>query len=346
MTSSIEAAFGSGVFVAGFLLNNQLTDFSFKPTDAQGKPIANAAAACKRPRSSMSPLMVLDDAGELELAIGSPGGSRIIQYTARVVVDVLDHGLDLQQAISRPNLTWRNQHLELENDCGEPAPPAALVAGLEQRGHTLKQTSLTSGLHGVQRTADGWLGGVDPRREGEVRFVPSPATEDGLADRVSLKAVVEIDPKPGGKRFQGVWLVREGLPKLLVDYRRRSLWLAFEGKAVEVQGEPYEPEGQAIQAPHFRVHGLTLSDAEAATSWIGFGPEQELEGRFELREGEPGSKSEGVSTLVFVTSESSWEVLNPEPAMEGTASVKARSVDRSATAAHATGPALWVRSVD
>ncbi|MCB9689921.1 MAG: gamma-glutamyltransferase [Alphaproteobacteria bacterium] len=166
MTSSIENAFGSGLFVDGFLLNNQLTDFARDPVDEGGHPVANAVAACKRPRSSMAPTIVLDADGEVELALGSPGGSRIIGYVARVLVDVLDHGLDVQAAVSRPNLAVTGA-VELEDDCGEPAWPAETVAGLEGLGHTVKRGSLNSGLAAIQRVDDGWLGAVDPRREGE-----------------------------------------------------------------------------------------------------------------------------------------------------------------------------------
>jgi gamma-glutamyltranspeptidase/glutathione hydrolase len=164
MTSSIENAFGSGLFVEGFLLNNQLTDFDFAPTRPDGSPVANRVEACKRPRSSMSPVVVLGEDG-VELAVGSPGGSRIIQYTARVVVDVLEHGVSVQEAIARPNLVSRGDHVEVEVGCGTPAPDAALQV-LGEGGHPVVRTELNSGLHGIQRTARGWRAGVDPRREG------------------------------------------------------------------------------------------------------------------------------------------------------------------------------------
>ncbi len=164
LTSSIEMAWGSGLMVDGFLLNNQLTDFSGG---------VNGVAACKRPRSSMAPILVLDADGEVEIAIGSPGGSRIIQYTARALVHVLDQGLDVQQAISRPNVVQAGS-LEIEDDCGTPAIEPATIAALEALGHSVKSTSLNSGLHGIQRSGEGWLGGVDPRREGVAIAVPSP----------------------------------------------------------------------------------------------------------------------------------------------------------------------------
>ena len=174
MTSSIEMAFGSGRFVEGFLLNNQLTDFDFSPTRDDGTARANAVAACKRPRSSMAPILVLDDAGQVELAVGSPGGSRIISYVARVLHHVLDQGLDIQQAISRPNVVARSTEVELEEGCGTPAWTPEQVQGLESLGHPVLRRDLNSGLQGIQRQGDHWVGGVDPRREGQVIAVPPP----------------------------------------------------------------------------------------------------------------------------------------------------------------------------
>ncbi len=169
MTSSIENAFGSGLFVEGFLLNNQLTDFDFAPTRDDGSAVANRVQACKRPRSSMSPLIVLGADG-VELAVGSPGGSRIIQYTARVVVDVLEHGASVQEAIARPNVVSRGEHVEVEEGCGSPAPAASLQV-LSDGAHPVVRTELNSGLHGIERTAEGWRAGIDPRREGAAAAV-------------------------------------------------------------------------------------------------------------------------------------------------------------------------------
>lgn len=175
MTSSIEMAFGSGLFVGGFLLNNQLTDFALDPRDEAGQLRANAPAACKRPRSSMAPMIVLDEQGEVELALGSPGGSRIISYVARVLHEVLEHEMPLQQAISRPNVVGHGPAIELEEGCGEPAWTAADAAALEALGHPVKRRDLNSGLHGIQRVEQGWQSGVDPRREGEAMAVPPPS---------------------------------------------------------------------------------------------------------------------------------------------------------------------------
>lgn len=169
MTTSIEDAFGSRQMVDGFLLNNQLTDFSFTPFDADG-PVANRVQPGKRPRSSMAPTLVFDKAdGRLLLAIGSPGGSAIINYVAKTLVATLDWGLDMQQAISLPNFGSRNGPTELEE--GRVAP--GLAEALAARGHAVRVIEQNSGLQGIMRVArpggEGWFGGADPRREGVAR---------------------------------------------------------------------------------------------------------------------------------------------------------------------------------
>ena len=166
MTASIESAFGSHVWVRGFLLNNELTDFSFVPR-VGGRPVANRVAPGKRPRSSMAPTFVLDD-GELFMAVGSPGGSRIIEYVSRVLVAVLDHGENVQQAIDRPNVSNRNGPTELEPVEGRQAWLAATKAALEAKGHDVQVRDLNSSLQAVQRVGTGWLGAADPLREGLV----------------------------------------------------------------------------------------------------------------------------------------------------------------------------------
>ena len=113
MTTSIEAAFGSRIMVNGYLLNNQLTDFSFVPTE-HGKPVANCIAARKRPRSAMAPTLVFDQQGQCTMAVGSPGGSAIINYVAQTLVAMLDWHLDPQQAVSLPHYGSRNGPTELE----------------------------------------------------------------------------------------------------------------------------------------------------------------------------------------------------------------------------------------
>lgn len=166
MTSSIERAFGSRVMVHGFLLNNQLTDFSLVPADRDG-PIANRVEPGKRPRSAMAPTLVFErDSGDLSLVIGSPGGPSIINYVARTLVAVLDWNQNIQQAINLPNFGSRNGPTELE--AGRVSP--ALIEALRERGHVIRVSPQTSGLHGIQRirSADGmrWFAGADPRREG------------------------------------------------------------------------------------------------------------------------------------------------------------------------------------
>lgn len=161
ITTSIEFMFGSGLMVDGFLLNNQLTDFSFNP-DINGWPVVNRVEPGKRPRSAMSPTMVFDDKGDLELVIGSPGGSRIIDYVAQTLFGILDFNLDVQQAINLPRMTNRNDYTALE--AGTSAE--ALKPALEALGHDVKVMDLNSGLHGVQVKNGKLIGGADPRREG------------------------------------------------------------------------------------------------------------------------------------------------------------------------------------
>ena len=166
MTTTVEDAFGSRQMVDGFILNNQLTDFSFDSVDAAG-PIANRVQAGKRPRSAMSPTIVFDKAsGKLVLAVGSPGGSAIINFVAKVLVGTLDWDMNMQQAISMPNFGSRNGPTELEAG----RFPQQTIDVLKARGHTVRSGDMNSGLHGVQRiSVNGeprWFGGADPRREG------------------------------------------------------------------------------------------------------------------------------------------------------------------------------------
>nr|WP_136252319.1 gamma-glutamyltransferase [Ningiella ruwaisensis] len=163
MTTSIEFMFGSGIMVEGFMLNNQLTDFSLSP-EKDGQLVLNRAQPGKRPRSSMSPTMIFDEAGELSLVIGSPGGSRIINYVAQAIVNVLDYNMDIQEAISFARFTNRNDYTALEKGSGlEP-----LEAPLTELGHDVRIIDLNSGIHGIQidTETDTLIGGADPRREG------------------------------------------------------------------------------------------------------------------------------------------------------------------------------------
>jgi gamma-glutamyltranspeptidase/glutathione hydrolase len=203
MTTTIESSFGNGVMVNGFLLNNELTDFSFAATDSTGVPIANRVQGNKRPRSSMSPTIVFDEQGRVEIVTGSPGGSRIIGYTAQSIVNMIDFGLDPQQAINVPHYMNRNGRTDIE----APIPgitldydAEALAAALKARGHSnpdvpLEQRSVgiiaqTSGLSIIQINRESeksskrsddeddkdWrkqkglllIGGADHRRDGTV----------------------------------------------------------------------------------------------------------------------------------------------------------------------------------
>lgn len=161
MTSSIEMAFGSTVMVNGYILNNQLTDFSLSPRK-NGKLVANRVEPGKRPRSSMSPVMVFNEDGSLRLVVGSPGGSRIIDYVAQVVVGVLDWNLSVQEAINLPRTTNRNDYTSLEKG----TVIESLAPALTSRGHKVRVLDLNSGLHGVEVKNNKLYGAADPRREG------------------------------------------------------------------------------------------------------------------------------------------------------------------------------------
>jgi gamma-glutamyltranspeptidase/glutathione hydrolase len=161
MTSSIEMAFGSRIQVRGFLLNNQLTDFSFNP-EFLLRPAVNRVEGGKRPRSSMSPTLVFDRDGRLQMTLGSPGGLAIINFVAKALVASLDWGMDIQQAISSPNFGSTNGPTFLERGTAIEA----LGDALAERGHVLNFARLTSGLHGIERVPGGWRGGADPRRAG------------------------------------------------------------------------------------------------------------------------------------------------------------------------------------
>lgn len=172
MTTTIEAAFGARRMVTtdptrlgGFLLNNELTDFSLAPADAQGRPIANRVEPGKRPRSSMSPTLVFDKAtGQLLMSGGSPGGALIIHYTAKLLTGTLHWGLNAQQAIDLPNFGSLGGPTLLEAQRFE----RSTVDALQWRGHEVREIDMTSGLQAIERTPRGWFGGADPRREGVV----------------------------------------------------------------------------------------------------------------------------------------------------------------------------------
>jgi gamma-glutamyltranspeptidase/glutathione hydrolase len=161
LTSSLQNPFGSRIMVRGFLLNSQLTDFSFIPNKDRA-PLPNRAAPNKRPLSSMAPTLVFDGQGQVVMAIGSPGGSRIIGYVAKTVIAALDWRMNIQAAISMPNFTNRLRGTEIERK----SALSVIVPALKELGHDVKMNRMTSGLHGILRTKDGLTGGADPRREG------------------------------------------------------------------------------------------------------------------------------------------------------------------------------------
>jgi gamma-glutamyltranspeptidase/glutathione hydrolase len=165
MTTSVQGAFGSQLMVGGFILNNQLTDFDEVPT-VGGKPVANRVEGGKRPLSSMSPTMLLDERGRLRLLVGSPGGTRIIGFVAQSIVGVVDWQLDVQQAVAAPHFLAEEGPIELE----EGTSLAAQESALEALGHTVALNDMNSGLHAIAieyaRRGRTLYGGVDPRREG------------------------------------------------------------------------------------------------------------------------------------------------------------------------------------
>ena len=162
MTTTIEGAFGSHIWAAGFLLNNELTDFSFRPADAQGRPIANRVEAGKRPRSSMAPTIVFNKDGEVEAVLGSPGGSRIILYVVKSLIALIDWGMDAQQAADLLNFGNRGGAFEIELD-GDAVWTALKLRSL---GHRIAPALMNSGVH-IIVNHDGQLqGGADARREG------------------------------------------------------------------------------------------------------------------------------------------------------------------------------------
>lgn len=179
MTTSVESSFGSFHMVDGFLLNNQLTDFSAEPVGADGQPLANRVQPGKRPRSSMSPTLVFDRAadgsrGPLNRVTGSPGGSVIIQFVVKSLVEMLDWGLDPQQAAGAVDFGATNspvtnvggEHPGIDADADGANDP--LVRQLRAMGHQVSVAPQISGLSSLVRDGNGWLGGADPRREGIV----------------------------------------------------------------------------------------------------------------------------------------------------------------------------------
>jgi gamma-glutamyltranspeptidase/glutathione hydrolase len=165
MTTSVQSTFGSQLMVGGFLLNNELTDFSYQPS-VGGRPVANRVEGGKRPLSSMTPSLILDEEGRLRMAIGSPGGTRIIGFVAQAIIGALDWGRNVQEAIAAPHFIAEDGPLELE----EGTELAGHADALRALGHRVAMRNLNSGLHGIAIDYEGGskrlTGGVDPRREG------------------------------------------------------------------------------------------------------------------------------------------------------------------------------------
>ena len=190
MTTTVESLFGSGRAVGGFMLNNQLTDFSYRPV-IDGQPVANAVAGGKRPRSSMSPVIVLDHEGHVIAALGSPGGTAILAYNAKTIIGLLAWKLTLQQAINLPNLVARGA--DYFGEVAKLSPE--VVAGLAARGITVKSgRGEESGLHGIVLHANGRSeGAADPRREGVFRTLGAGSYYRTYACAISTKV------RPGTK---------------------------------------------------------------------------------------------------------------------------------------------------
>ncbi|MFW2343151.1 gamma-glutamyltransferase family protein [Brevundimonas sp.] len=169
MTTTVESVFGSGRMSGGFFLNNQLTDFSFAPVDDLGRPVANAVAGGKRPRSSMSPVLIFDREGRLVGGLGSPGGSSILAYNAKALIGTLDWGLSVQDAFDLPNLVARGGGLGADTERFSPELQAELAArGLPLRPNASENSGLHGGLWRLGPDGWAWDGGADDRREGVV----------------------------------------------------------------------------------------------------------------------------------------------------------------------------------
>jgi gamma-glutamyltranspeptidase/glutathione hydrolase len=170
MTATVEAPFGSSRWVAGFLLNNEMTDFA-RVVPADGRPVANAIAPGRRPRSSMSPTMLFDADGEILMITGSPGGNSIPAYVAKTIVGILDWNLSAQEAVDFPNIVARGEKVRVEVSV---KPGKSIASDLKRRGYrVVEREGENSGLHVIVIGPDGLEGAADPRREGVVGRVPA-----------------------------------------------------------------------------------------------------------------------------------------------------------------------------
>jgi len=162
MTTSVESVFGAEIMTRGFMLNNTLTDFSFQPV-RDGKPVANAPAPGKLPLSAMSPTIVFDKQGNFLVSVGSPGGPAIIDYVAQILIGILDAKMSPKDAIAMPHEINMNGNTLLERSANSDM----LASQLTAMGHTVQVPQVEgSGLHGIQKVKDGYVGAADPRRDG------------------------------------------------------------------------------------------------------------------------------------------------------------------------------------
>jgi len=161
LTTTIESGFGSGLFTSGFLLNNELTDFSFIP-QKNGQTVANRIEPRKRPRSSMAPTMIYGPDGALKYVLGSPGGSRIISYVAQTIIALIDFDMSPQDAVNQGRISSRNGSIDIEKE----TVMMAFESNLASRGNEVKARDLNSGIHVIKVLPSQLIGGADPRREG------------------------------------------------------------------------------------------------------------------------------------------------------------------------------------
>jgi gamma-glutamyltranspeptidase/glutathione hydrolase len=161
LTTTIESGFGSGLMTSGFLLNNELTDFSFRP-QMQGKVISNRVEPGKRPRSSMAPTIVYGPDGFMKYVLGSPGGSRIISYVAQTIIALIDFEMSPQDAVNQGRLSSRNGIVDIEISTDLTQFESVLL----NKGNQVEVRDLNSGIHVIKVSSDQLLSGADPRREG------------------------------------------------------------------------------------------------------------------------------------------------------------------------------------
>ena len=162
MTSTVESVFGSGLMVDGYVLNNELTDFNFVPTDESGAPAANRVEGGKRPRSTMSPTIVLDAKGRVVAAIGAAGGPTIMAQVAKALIGVLDWKLPVQDAIALPQIMASGDAIRVEQN----SALEAMIPELRKAGQSVTASGLPLKANGLERVGSGWRGGADVRSEG------------------------------------------------------------------------------------------------------------------------------------------------------------------------------------